>query len=359
MTEPLMAWSLWESFNPYPDCCVMDLEVLDYFRLTLTLQEQWFPLLGGRVRFGIKGGKIQLKLTGCEFYQPISSLEADFYPASASVREKFCLEKGDNLTWFLPSPNSGVIWQGIWRIKGEKVTIKESSPSLEAILALSLPDLTITDAEGLWRHDITPNQHGVLERAIAQFLLTHHLQSYLSRIILGSSPKISTPEKIGQDEEIRGLIDHLATAKTENFLELAQIAQLDPLKDFAGGNLRGSTLSGLDFAGANLAQVNLRGAVLTDIDFSEANLSGAKLGGADLSGAYLENVNLTKADLHSASLALANLIGADLRGANLKEVNLSNANLTSAEVEGAIFAHNSGISPDMQENLQERGAIFQ
>jgi len=71
-------------------------------------------------------------------------------------------------------------------------------------------------------------------------------------------------------------------------------------------------LSGADFVGRRLSQVNLRGANLRKSNFIEADLSRA-----DLSGAVLVYANLFDADIRRAQLVEANLTKADLSIANL------------------------------------------
>jgi uncharacterized protein YjbI with pentapeptide repeats len=141
------------------------------------------------------------------------------------------------------------------------------------------------------------------------------------------------------ESELQKMVDRIIGAQSDNFVELAKIANLNPALDFAGSSLRGTTLSAVDFSSANLDRANFRGATLNDADFSDANLQNAKFGGADLSGAFLGN--------------------ADLSGANLLEVNLTNTNFSGANVESARFGNNSGIDEEVQVNLQQRGAIFE
>ena len=61
-----------------------------------------------------------------------------------------------------------------------------------------------------------------------------------------------------------------------------------------------------------MAQMNLKGAVLTDADLSNSNLSGALLAGADLIGADLTNSDLRGASLRGARLEWSNLSGSQL-----------------------------------------------
>lgn len=236
-------------------------------------------------------------------------------------------------------------------------------PSSAAFTVTIAPrDIRIVSAEGLWRHDITPNKHGIIERklawAIAETTLASHL-GYIQWCYRCPNPcdRHPHPPRSLDDAALKEIIDTVIHAPTSNILDLAKQAGLVIETDLAGVQFRGASLSGLDLSNVDLSDANLRGADLTDAELSEANLSDTKLGGADLSGADLGSANLRNADLHKASLALSNLSGADLTYANLRDTNLSQTNLNGVHVEGAIFSHNTGLSDDVKATLVEKGAI--
>jgi hypothetical protein len=238
-------------------------------------------------------------------------------------------------------------------------------------LAIAPVDIRLTKAEGLWRRDITPNQHAVLERVFARHLhqtIVHSFPSWMQLCYECSPcPKIADRFPQGMNEASAEtleslslpLIHHVMDAQTQDLLELASRVGLTPSQDLAGGNLLGVTLIGADLGETNLERVNLRGADLSDAELSEANLNHAILSGADLSGADLGSATLQAANLHRASLALANLGGAHLQSANLLEANLTNTNLNGVKVERARFGHNPGMTAALKTNLQQRGAIFE
>ncbi len=358
MQEPISTMPLLESENKYPDCLSMKLEAIPvndkheldlYF--TLEFNEQWESLLGGRVKFRLKGGELKLKLEGGEFSLASTEFSEFFFHVNTN-------DLNQNLvSVFEVKPLKGLLNQ----VKLGTLKVTEKPCRFAAKFEVSPPDVSVTDAEGLWRHHISPNQHAVIERKLAILLSSARLQPYLSQsqLCYECSPSFSAVENSSNLEQLQELIQHISEAKTNDFLELAKIAALDLSKDFAGGNLLGANLSKIDLSGANLCRTNLRGADLTDADLSEANLSGANLSGADLSGAYVENADLSYTDLHRASLALTNLGGADLSGANLRQTNLSNANLSGAKVQSACFGNNPGLSLELQQNLIQRGAIFE
>ncbi|MBE9123978.1 pentapeptide repeat-containing protein [Tychonema sp. LEGE 07199] len=391
-----------ESHNKYPDCLWMQLEAIPvrsvaaqteqlHIHLSLNFNEHWEPLLGGRVKFGLQSGTLKLNLENCEIpvasrqlvgdfmLSPIqSSTQVLFTENSAVVLESETAEKtkenhgtlchvstlGDDTTpaWIFALERADSVLKGL--LKSVRIAELTAQPlRIAATFEVAKEDIYITDAEGLWPHDITPNQHSVLERILTVYLQVNKFQPALSWALLSYNlPAVEQPEVEIFPEaqaQLQEMVDRIISAETDNFTELAKIANLNPARDFAGGNLRGTTLNTVDFSSAKLQGTNFRGANLSDADFSDANLQNAKFGGADLSGAFLGNADLSRADLYRASLALANLSGADLSRANLLEVNLTNTNFSGTNVESARFGNNSGLAEDVKLNLQQGGAIFE
>jgi uncharacterized protein YjbI with pentapeptide repeats len=127
-----------------------------------------------------------------------------------------------------------------------------------------------------------------------------------------------------------------------------------------GADLADTNLAGTSFAGATLTDVNLDGAAAATANFSgvvsggitgtpasldsndalyngylvapSAQLTGADLANADLTGKELGDVNLTNANLTGANLADASLYSATLTGADLANANLSGAARDLVEV---------------------------
>ncbi len=361
---------LLKSQNLYPDLLSMSLEAIpissstansEQFDLYLSLNfnRQWYPLLDGRIKLGLQAGQLKLKLENGELQQVNSQLDKYFEITAESF------ETGT--TWILRLASTKLLLaDSVERIKLGTINIYAQSFTVIATWQISPADLSLIDAEDLWLHDLSPNKHGVIERAIVFFCCKNQLPSPLSYIQLGSAD-IETPEIEQQEsqpeitsqaqEELKQLIQQIYTAPTDQIDELVQLAKLNLKTDLAGGNLLAANLSGIDLNGANLQQANLRGVVLTDADLGEANLAYANLSGADLSGAYLENADLTHANLYRTSLAIANLIGANLSNANLQETNLSNTSLKLAKLTNAKFGNNTGLSEELKLILEQGGAI--
>jgi uncharacterized protein YjbI with pentapeptide repeats len=128
--------------------------------------------------------------------------------------------------------------------------------------------------------------------------------------------------------------------------------------------LQGADLSHVDLSHADLRGANLENANLIHSDLIHSNLQGANLQGANLRLTNLTNADLSVTNLSNVDLIHANLIDTDLRFANLSNANLrfsdlSGANLSGAEVTNTHFKSNSGISASQQQDLIERGAIFE
>ena len=130
-------------------------------------------------------------------------------------------------------------------------------------------------------------------------------------------------------EKLKRLIN---TADTDDFFELAKIANLNPLKDFSTANL-----SGLDLGSAQLATANLVATNFSKANLVNANLAEANLINANLAGAFLVNANLNGASLLSADMTGANLVRAQLLSANLTGANLTKANLNHADLRRSIL----------------------
>ncbi|NHC37690.1 pentapeptide repeat-containing protein [Scytonema millei] len=149
----------------------------------------------------------------------------------------------------------------------------------------------------------------------------------------GNTPKSLKPQ------EFLYLSKQIMEAQTDDFIELAKVAGLDPLKDFVKADLRN-----VDLSNANLTGINL---------------SAAYLGKANLSGANLRNANLSNTVLFHTDLSNANLSNANLSSTIVYGANLSFAKLDGAKVEGSRFGWNIGLTEDLKRDLQQRGAVFE
>lgn len=330
-------------------------------QLTLQFGHHWEVQAEQRAQFGLTGGVLTLGIEQGRL-QPSLAVTVD---PEMPIRVQRLSDGPQTYEWQL------VATADLTVLSGTSVVLSLGQVHPDAIdcrvlitFAVAAPDIHLTAAEGLWRHDISPNKHAVLERKLVWTLVEPRFHPYLSWAQLSytadrppTTAVVPTTTEVSL-QTIQPVIDKVMAAASDRFSDLAALAGLDLLKDFAGGNLRGTHLNSLDLSGANLDRANLRGADLSDADLSDASLRDAKLSGADLSGAYLSNADLRHSDFYRASLALATLSGANLEGANLREANLSSTHLSHAQVKQARFGHNPGLTSESEQSLRSRGAIF-
>ncbi len=359
---------LLEFHNQCPDCLLMELQIIpkanidNQFELYINLKynQQQEEILEGKVKFSLRSSKLSLSLNNLILVEK-SSLNS---PLITFIDNIFSPQP----MWEIRNTADGKFLQGdLINIKLGVLEIQGYPYQLTGQILADKADVFLTDIEGLWFHDISPNKHAILERKLAKFIENTQLKPYISQAIFGSEDLDFTPNLLHQQQaniiekeslDLKKTIQIIYQNNKNSFTELAQIACLNPLTDFAGGDLTAVNLSGLNLSSANFAAANLRGADLTDTDLSEANLQYIKLNGADLSGAYLEGTNLQNASLQSASLALANVIGANLSNANLTNTNLQNTSLGQTNVKGTIFSNNLGLDEEKKQELIMDGAIF-
>jgi uncharacterized protein YjbI with pentapeptide repeats len=111
------------------------------------------------------------------------------------------------------------------------------------------------------------------------------------------------------------------------------------------GALRCANLTGADFTGVSLIQVDLTAALLHDANLQHVDLGQATLKRAVLTGANLTDATLDQAEMQGANFSDANLSGASMvqvfansanfTGANLGNVDLTQADLTNANLSDA------------------------
>ena len=153
---------------------------------------------------------------------------------------------------------------------------------------------------------------------------------------------------------IKGVIE----AETDNFLELANLANLNVKQDFAEADLSETNLDGLDLKKANFKSTSFWKASLKGANLREAILVRVNLRDANLRDAILVRANLQNADLQNANLNGVDLQDADLNGADLSHAQLvGTTNLLSAKVVNTRFKNNNGISKNFELELIRNGAF--
>ena len=123
---------------------------------------------------------------------------------------------------------------------------------------------------------------------------------------------------------------------------MAKVATKESLADgdYAGLDLAGANLDGMDFSNSLMEQVNLYGAslrganlshcVLVRANLENADFTGANLEGANIGATHANKANFTDANLHSTILARGNFTDATFTRCNMEKVDIMQANFQSA-----------------------------
>ncbi|WP_417804278.1 tetratricopeptide repeat protein [Thalassospira lucentensis] len=132
----------------------------------------------------------------------------------------------------------------------------------------------------------------------------------------------------------RKIIESILEEKTDDFILLAQIAGLDPKRDFRGLNLRGVDLHGKDLAG---------------FDFSDADLSFARLSSSNLNNAILDRADCTNVDFSEATLSGCSTKETILKGATFHGDRFS----MTTNADKGLSGEREELSPSLEKALSE------
>jgi len=154
----------------------------------------------------------------------------------------------------------------------------------------------------------------------------------------------------GHIDIVRDRLDHWNEWRRKNTTVVPDFAGADLAElNLAGANLAKADFSGAKLAGTNLSGANLARAKFFRADLSQADLSRTILFKANLSQADMAGANLNGADLTGAFLIRANLSGASLLQACMKGANLGQASLFRAKLAGAVLSQASFFKADLSE----------
>lgn len=241
-----------EPKNNCPDCLYLKLEGIpvqpdsqDYLEfwhtvnqtqpidlhLTINFSEQWESLKIGRVKFGLKGGELRLKLQNGEIpYEarelagsvelclqkqepgdskdqkeiapPLRPKSFSFDRSRTKVQSSVSTDQNrgrtdqfqvavchittkvseENPVWVFEEEMGEPVLRGLLnKVKLATLSVITFPCRVEATFEVSKRDVCLTDAEGLWPPDISRNKRAVLDRLIIQRLLEPKLKPYLSR----------------------------------------------------------------------------------------------------------------------------------------------------------------------------------
>ena len=197
MPETLPTMSLIHHENKFPDCLIMKLEGIlvesEQIDLPITIEfnEQWESLLGGRVKFGLKGGTLKLKLENGQIPEQLRNLTGLKELKEREASEKFqfpsmcqVTTNGSELNpaWLFELKIGSQVLKGLLpKEKLGTLTVNNQPCCVEATFEVVLRYVHITSVEGLWPENTPPDRQKLLKIVIAKHLCNSQLQPYLSR----------------------------------------------------------------------------------------------------------------------------------------------------------------------------------
>jgi hypothetical protein len=246
MQQPLTLVQPSEPENKCPDCIFVKLEgkqiprrfKLNFrqperaatqqisLKLLISFNAQWESLKIGRIKFGLKGGELKLRLENCKMYYEDCKLHA---PLDISIQQERQEQKSsksrvgieptwsdgqlggkinfdtentngrtdtfkvnayqvsqkgseENPTWVFEVETGEPFLKG--RLAGTElglVTVERKPCSIKATFEVSQRDIHIVEAEDPWLINLIPEKRTVLDIIFAKKLLEHKLTPYLSR----------------------------------------------------------------------------------------------------------------------------------------------------------------------------------
>lgn len=217
-SESLEDFDLWQAATETPQIAL---------QLTLQFNEQWENLQAGRIKFGLRGGELRLKLENSEIPEAARHLvgivelkKASTQPEPPAIVEKSIDNRfrafnsalngksakvnstgqkspptqepitlchvttkvsQEHPTWVFEEIGELVLRGSLYQTKLATLNITALPCRVEATFEISKQDLCLTDAEGLWPPNISRNKKAVLERLIVQRLLEPKIKPYLSK----------------------------------------------------------------------------------------------------------------------------------------------------------------------------------
>lgn len=180
--------------------------------LTIQFKEQRERLVGGHIKFGLKGGKLRVKLKNVEIpdtsnqlgrsyelavhkKQPLASIPHSEIPVNLPSQTNELLQlisckvavtgTPTRPVWIFQVDKDGSVLKGVLKnTELATLDITEKPCYIEATFEVAPRDIHLSEAEGLWPKNISKKKSVVIERAIIRRFLELKLSPYLSRQIM-------------------------------------------------------------------------------------------------------------------------------------------------------------------------------
>ncbi|MGB5961838.1 MAG: hypothetical protein WBG73_14315 [Coleofasciculaceae cyanobacterium] len=180
--------------------------------LTIQFKEQRELLVGGHIKFGLKGGKLRVKLKNAAIPATSDQLGRSYELAVHKKPPLASIPQNSEIPVNLPSQTNelqlisckvavrGTPTRPVWIFQVDKdgsvlkgvlkntslatLDITEKPCYIEATFEVAPRDIHLSEAEGLWPKNISKKKSVVIERAIIRRFLELKLSPYLSRQIM-------------------------------------------------------------------------------------------------------------------------------------------------------------------------------
>lgn len=177
--------------------------------LTLQFKEQRELLVGGYIKFGLKGGRLRVKLKNAEIPLTSNQLGRSYelvvpkkkQPADATPQTNQATTQTESLqsisckvavtgtpthpVWVFAVDKGGSVLKGVLKNTTLATIDITSKPFyIEAIFEVTPRDIHLSEAEGLWPKNLSKKKSVVIERAIVRRFMEQNLMPYLSRQIM-------------------------------------------------------------------------------------------------------------------------------------------------------------------------------
>ena len=195
--------------------------------LTLNFNEQWETLPGGRIKFGIRGGELRLALTNGKAPYNARELAGELQLHLTKQRkdeqgktdtsnlqgvvskDELSIEVGINKqvtqnrtdtfdvpvcqvttkgslehpAWVFEEKAGEGVLKGLLKKKPLAVVdLTDYTWRIKATFEVSLNDVCLNKAEGMWFQNLTPQKQRVLDIGLAKLFLKHKLKPYVSLV---------------------------------------------------------------------------------------------------------------------------------------------------------------------------------
>lgn len=171
--------------------------------LTLQFQDQRELLVRGHVKFGLKGGRLRVKLKNAEIPASSNQLGRSYElvvpkkkkPEDAPSQTTQTSEPSQVISckvavlgtptlpvWVFEVDKSGSVLKGVLKNTAlATLDVTEKPCYIEATFEVAPRDIHLSEAEGLWPKNLSKKKSVVIERAIIRRFLEQKLSPYLSR----------------------------------------------------------------------------------------------------------------------------------------------------------------------------------